>query len=193
MKKSTMTCLGVILFLTAAPASAMLTVDIGTPASEAPYCPVGWGPIEPTNSGGSYGGIATDAQSVDNLCRVIWDASDGNPSASLTFGVPIASVTIRHLRGLADDSFDVTVSGQPWGSIVDAASSSEVWATTTLHGVPGTTLTLTATGAQWSGFGTYGQVAIDRIEVQPIPAPGAILLGAIGAGIVAHLRRRRTL
>ena len=60
-------------------------------------------------------------------------------------------------------------------------------------GVPGTTLTLTATGAQWSGFGTYGQVAIDRIEVQPIPAPGAILLGAIGAGIVAHLRRRRTL
>ena len=126
---------------------------------------------------------------------MIWDASDGNPSASLTFPRPITSVTIRHLLGLADDSFDVNVfgGGALWGSILDAPSGTETWITTSLGGPAGATLTLTATGPAWSGFARYGQVAIDWVEATPIPVPGAILLGSLGAGLVAHLRRRRTL
>ncbi len=154
--------------------AAMYTVDIGSPASEATYDPVGWEPIVPPP--GSYGRIATDPLSFDNSCRVIWE-TESDPSASLTFPEPINWVNIRHLTGLADDSFDVEVhaGGHYWGSVSDSTSSTEVWTTSTFSGTPGTTLTLTATGPAWPGFDTYGQVAIDRIEVATGPDTGAVL------------------
>jgi hypothetical protein len=184
-------CAMVALAIT--PAMAVYTVDIGSAGSEAGYSPVGWGPVEATNSGGFYGGIATDPGSYDNLCRVIWDKADNNPSASLTFGTAITSVTVRYLAGLADDSFKVDVDGNLWGSVSNLPSGTETWKTMTFSGISGTMLTLTATGTQWSGFDTYGQVAIDRIEASPVPAPGAILLASMGMGLVSWLRQRKTL
>lgn len=193
MNKSIIIRLVGVLFITTSQATAGFIVDIGTSSSEAGYSLVGWGPVEPTNSNGNYGGIATDSQSNDNLCRVIWDTRD-NPSASITFPNPIYSITIRHLDGQADDSFDVEVDGVYWDSYAsNIADTSEWWTTTQYYGTPGTTLTLTAKGNMWSSFDTYGQVAIDRIEAEFIPAPGALLLGSIGAGFVGWLRRRRTL
>lgn len=41
--------------------------------------------------------------------------------------------------------------------------------------------------------GGWYDIAIDDLKVRPIPAPGAILLGSIGAGLVGWLRRRMTL
>jgi hypothetical protein len=39
----------------------------------------------------------------------------------------------------------------------------------------------------------HHDIAIDNLAVAPVPAPSAILLGSLGAGIVGWLRRRRTL
>jgi len=69
------------------------------------------------------------------------------------------------------------------------------------------TVVNTSTGVEQisiSGIGAIGKIYfnsigdgagadIDNLAFTPVPAPGAILLGGIGAGIVGWLRRRRTL
>jgi len=43
------------------------------------------------------------------------------------------------------------------------------------------------------GDGGWGNNNTDTYPAQPIPAPGALVLGCIGTGIISWLRRRRTL
>ena len=68
--------------------------------------------------------------------------------------------------------------GTPWTSVSYAIANPGVY-----------TLLITNTNGLDSVLDSY--VGIDNVSV--IPAPGAILLGSIGAGLVSWLRRRRTL
>ena len=200
MKKLVVLCAVLIVAAGAVPALAAYTVDLGTPAGEAGYLLLDWGPVQPTASGGWWGGFgATPPQDImapgttptaDFLCRTVWSMGNMPWAAVLAFPKPVVSATIRHLDGIGVDDFVV----MEWGSLyISNPATNEYWIETTHVGPPTPVLTILATGPMWGGFPTYGQLGIDRIVATPIPAPGAVLLGSIGAGLVGWLRRRRSL
>jgi len=149
-------------------------VDIGDPQSEHCHFLRGWGPIEPATSGGYYGG-------VDN-CRVVYYKTDppDKPWARLilyTIKGSAQTLKIRALDGIADDSFEVYVK-RPCGkwiliySYTADPSTEEIWKIHEIELPPkvakGITLKvkIVLTGeTPWSGFDTYGQLAIDWIEL----------------------------
>jgi hypothetical protein len=193
MKRLITICALVVLLIAAAPATAYQAelVDLGTPAGEAGYTLIGWGPVQPTTSGGNWGNLATDSQSFDKLCRTVWGHLGNDENwASITFAEKIKYVEIRHLDGIADDSFDVYVDNNLWGSYADAGSD-EVWKITSFSGTPGYTLKIVSTAGQWQYFGTYGQLGIDRVFAA-VPEPATLLLLG-GAAFVGWLRRNRSL
>lgn len=61
-------------------------VDIGKPASESGHNLIGWGPIEPANTGGAYGGI--------DDCRVTWFWTQGDDPPSVIADASWASVEL---------------------------------------------------------------------------------------------------
>jgi len=73
------------------------------------------------------------------------------------------------------------------------------------YGLPLASLTNTVTGVNVTnisgriGYIYFNSVAdgagadIDNLAFSPIPAPGAIVLGGLGVGLISWLRRRRTL
>jgi hypothetical protein len=191
--KNMLSCAVVVVLMSCVVSFAAPTylVELGTPVSEAGFNIQNWGPIEPTTSEGSWGGIATDPGSYDHLARTVWGANDAD-WASVSFDSSVNSVTIRHLDGGADDGFNVYVNDVLWGSYADSGTT-ETWKMTTFTGAPGTVLKIQATGQPWALFCDYGQLGIDRIEACAVPVPGAILLAGIGAGAVGFMRKKRIL
>ena len=127
-------------------------------------------------------------------CRCIWDVSDDDPVAYVTlsncFGPKVSlMLNMRHLDGIADDSFDVEVKDNSdnwinvghyadWQEGSEEPIGEETWIVTlfdislvTLDEGQPIEIRITATGGKWSGFNTFGQVAFDWIELVDDPAP----------------------
>ena len=194
MKKLTILVIAVfVLTMVLAPATysakpipIMLdSVDIGT-GSEG-HNLVGWGPIEPATHGGNWGGFGPAPYTGD--CRVTWYPDQGSlppadtPEATLTLDTTALGeegfarhIKMRVLDGIADDSFNVYVknTGGDWALVYSYSDSSdsEVWKVHDIYSFPagkgqGTTIDIKieATGDPWSGFGTYGQLAVDWVQI----------------------------
>jgi hypothetical protein len=127
---------------------------------------------------GSTVGYVYDATSDDDFSIKAYDSTYGdveNPSAS-------ALVTNWHVDY-----------GTSWWGLVNDGDN-------TVVNLPDLSFTRPVSLLVISDSGTK-DVGIDNLQVEPyvagggavIPAPGAILLGSIGVGLVGWLRRRRTL
>jgi len=166
---------------TAKPVPIMLdSVDIGSGTLEAAHGVSfpDWGPIEPTTHGGNWGGFGTSGED----CRVVWHAA-GDPTpgyATLTLDTGGAGfarhIVLRVLDGIADDSFNVYVKnpGGDWALVYSYTDSytSEEWIVHDIYSFPAgkgqftaIEIKIEATGDAWGSFNTYGQLAVDWVEV----------------------------
>jgi mannan endo-1,4-beta-mannosidase len=150
-------------------------VDIGDPESEFEHNMIGWGPVEPAASGGSYGGV--------DDCRVVYaPESDGDGEAWASIDLDLGPgeltpkyITLRHLEGIAQDAFDVWFYpvGRPDYAVKVYAypgdgRTVELWYrhTITVAGAGPHTLWIESKGPLWSGFPTFGQMAFDSVYVE---------------------------
>ena len=102
------------------------------------------------------------------------DDTDDAGYCTLTVGSKARQLELRVLDGSADDSFDVYVMnpGGNWVLVYSYADqySSETWVTHQIYDFPagkgqGCTIEvkIMPTGPRWTGFDTYGQLAVDYV------------------------------
>ncbi len=158
-------------------------VDIGNPASEDGHDMVGWGPIEPANSGGTYGGI--------DDCRAVYSPVDNDDWATidLDFGCCEGQkcLIMEHLDGISQDAFEVYIypSGDPGSAQLIFTypgddSTAEIWITSSVL-VTATgrqTVKFVSTEPQWSGWSTYGQMCFNTLMVKDyVPVKDSVDIG----------------
>ena len=194
MKKIFALCVFLTLVMIAMPASAETDIRLDyVEAEDITDTDLGWG-LKVSEHPGNYGGMNADpiwdgrlvSDTVDN-------GGDGDTSAYYTFtweNAAAQTLVIRHLDGIADDSFIVEAYLDPgygegddknligwWVTIGTYCDEGpvETWKTTCFdligpgHWAKGTgemTIKITLTGDLWSGYNTYGQLAIDWMELR---------------------------
>jgi hypothetical protein len=118
--------------------------------------------------------------------------ADFNPGA---FAEDVSLVFIGNATDVADPDYGVLEAYDAGGTLVDSAFTGALFKddteTLTVADAGGIAYIL-AFGANVDSVKDHS-LGLDSMEWTAIPAPGAILLGSIGIGLVGWLRRRRTL
>jgi hypothetical protein len=108
------------------------------------------------------------------------------PTDQLEFGVALNSynpVTMAYVVRLYDSSYSLI------GHCIENTSPLVLW-TEGQFTYSGTRVRRAVIGFNDNAANRF---ALDNLTINPIPAPGAVLLGSFGLGLVNWLRRRRTL
>jgi len=92
----------------------------------------------------------------------------------------------------AYDAGDVLVASA-FSNSLDKNEWQTVSVSGTWDGVSGTTISYILAFGHQSSSVSWDTIGIDNLQWEPIPAPGAILLGSLGVGLVGWLRRRQAL
>ena len=140
-------------------------VDIGNPATETSLHSIErWGPIEPATHGGTWGGFDATGEN----CRVAWRPPAGTPWARFQLSIPNCEIgcelELRVLQGQANDSFKVYINDELRYVYAAQQTGTENWLIHHINivGMKGRLMVkIEATGPKWSGWDTYGQLAVD--------------------------------
>lgn len=146
---------------------------------DAPYAVI-------TASNGSYDSELRTFSNVEQVDLYIGNYPDPNPLKLILLDIyhvgAIGDITISSDDPVLDSFEQIDSNTWIFGNMTVSRSLWEIKPNPTWEKISFT----------MSGQNTLGAISVET-ECVPIPAPGAILLGSLGAGLVGWMRRRRAL
>ena len=147
----------------------------GNPSADAVYNGIGPGSIaylqDPTLEGNAAGILTLDFVQPTTLLQFGVALNSFNP-VTAAYSVQLFDASLSPLATLSGSTYPVVL----WSEDLFSYSGTPIGRAVLAFNAQSAT-----------------RFAVDNLSVNTIPAPGAILLGSLGVGIVNWLRRRRTL